>query len=180
MADTDTTITEATATEATEHVEQPTDATEQPLGDAGKHALDSERKARREAERQAKELAAKVAQFEEQGKSEAEKLAARYEAEKARADQLAARLDKATKADAIRAAAAKAGAVDADVIAALVADQVTVEDGEAVGADEAVRQLANSKPHLFDTRPAGYGDGTPKRGGTGRTAADIFAAQTGR
>lgn len=45
------------------------------LGDAGKRALEAERQARRDAEAQAKELAAKVQQFEDANKSETQRLA---------------------------------------------------------------------------------------------------------
>lgn len=45
------------------------------LGDAGKRALEAERQARRDAEAQAKELAAKVQQFEDANKTETQRLA---------------------------------------------------------------------------------------------------------
>lgn len=57
------------------------------LGEGGVKALDSERAARKAAEKQARELAAKVAEFENANKTELEKLAERAAtAEKAVAD----------------------------------------------------------------------------------------------
>jgi hypothetical protein len=51
--------------------------TDQPspeLGDAGKKALDAERQARRDAEKQAKEFAARLKEIEDRDKSEVDKL----------------------------------------------------------------------------------------------------------
>lgn len=55
------------------------------LGDAGKKAIEAERRARKAAEKQANELAAKVKEFEDASKSESEKAAARAEAAEDRA-----------------------------------------------------------------------------------------------
>lgn len=69
------------------------------LGDGGKKALESERAARKEAERQIRELTEKVSQFEDAGKSEAEKqeqrvaqMAAELEAAKSSRAELERRL----------------------------------------------------------------------------------------
>jgi len=70
------------------------EATPDTLGDAGKRAIDAERKARKAAEKAATEALAKVQQYEDAQKSEGEKLAARLkEAEEraAKAESLAAR-----------------------------------------------------------------------------------------
>jgi hypothetical protein len=84
MAD-DSTATEATenTTEAESAPEQEQSATDA-LGDAGKKALDAERREKRAAERRAAELEARLKEFEDRDKSEAQKLAER--AEKAEAD----------------------------------------------------------------------------------------------
>lgn len=65
--------------------ETPTTAETPDLGDSGKKALAAERSARRAAEKQAAELAAKVKEFEDASKSETEKAAARAEAAEERA-----------------------------------------------------------------------------------------------
>ncbi|HVM07203.1 MAG TPA: hypothetical protein VM345_01970 [Acidimicrobiales bacterium] len=57
------------------------------LGDAGKKALEAERKARREAEQRAKDFEDRLKQIEDKDKSEVEKLTAKVaEAEKRAAD----------------------------------------------------------------------------------------------
>lgn len=61
------------------------------LGDAGKKALDEERKARRDAEKQTKDLLAKLKEFEDRDKSESEKLADKVAAAEKRADEAEAR-----------------------------------------------------------------------------------------
>lgn len=50
------------------------DGTDQQLGDAGKKALEQERAARREAEKEARETKARLRAIEDQGKSDGEKL----------------------------------------------------------------------------------------------------------
>lgn len=66
------------------------------LGDAGKKALDAERKARRDAEKQAKELADRLAAIEDKDKTEAERFAAKVadaEDRAAKAEARAMRLE---------------------------------------------------------------------------------------
>lgn len=57
------------------------------LGEPGKKALDAERKARRDAEQRAKDLEAKVKEFEDRDKTEQQKLAEELEAAKATGSQ---------------------------------------------------------------------------------------------
>lgn len=88
MSDTATTdpAPEATTEPATDTAPATTPPADD-LGDAGKKALAAERAAKRAAEKQVAELAAKVKEFEDASKSEAEKAAARAEAaEKALAE----------------------------------------------------------------------------------------------
>lgn len=78
------------------------------LGEAGKAALDSERKARRDADRLAKELAAKLKEYEDRDKTEAQKQADAIQAAKAELD--------AARAEAARyRAAAKFGLTEDDL-----------------------------------------------------------------
>lgn len=60
---------DASTTEATTET-----TTDEPLGEPGKRALDAERQARKAAERQANDLAAKVREFEQAQLSETERL----------------------------------------------------------------------------------------------------------
>lgn len=62
------------------------------LGDAGKRALDEERKARRDAERVVDQLTAKLKAFDDRDKSETEKLADRVVAAEKRADDADSRV----------------------------------------------------------------------------------------
>ena len=175
MADTDTTTT--TEVDATPTTTQESTTTE--LGDAGKAALDAERKARRDAEKQLKALQTQVQEFENAGKSDLDKALANVKSETERADQLAARLNTLLKASAVKDAATAAKAVDADVVLALIADEVQVsDDGDVTGVDTAIARLMKSKPHLFNGAPTGWSDGAPKHGKPGRTTADEFATFT--
>ncbi len=61
------------------------------LGDAGKKALDRERAARREAEKQAKELEERLKAIEDKDKSEVERLTAKTAAAEKRADEAEAK-----------------------------------------------------------------------------------------
>lgn len=106
--------------------------------------------------------AAKLAKIEEASKSELE----RAQAAAAEADQRAKaaeeRIARALTKAAVSAAAAKAGAIDADAVLALLPpDAVTVDGDDIKGVDEAIKQLRESKPYLFGKpKPApGSADG---------------------
>lgn len=60
------------------------------LGDAGKKALDAERREKRAAEKRASELEARLKEFEDRDKTETQKLAERAEAAEKRAAELEA------------------------------------------------------------------------------------------
>lgn len=64
------------------------------LGDSGKKALDEERKARRDAERQAKDLADRLKAIEDQGKSEVERLTEQVAGLTKERDQAVTRADR--------------------------------------------------------------------------------------
>ena len=132
-----------------------------PLGEAGKKALDAERTERRKAEKRAKDLDAELAKFREASMSEQEKAveAARREAA---AQAIATVNQRILKAE-IRAAAGGRLADPEDAVRFLDLDEFTIgEDGEidqkAVLA--AVDRLLKMKPYLAAsaTRPAGDAD----------------------
>lgn len=87
MSDAAATTTGALEAPSAETTTPPADPAPTDLGDAGKRALEAERKAKRDAERRAAEAEARVKEFEDSQKSELEKAAARAEAaEKAAAE----------------------------------------------------------------------------------------------
>lgn len=77
-----------------ERDEQETDAKSEGLGDGGKRALDAERKARRTAEKELKELRARVQEIEDGEKSEVEKLQAQVASLTKQADAAQAKADR--------------------------------------------------------------------------------------
>lgn len=94
MADEASTSTadESTTTRDTTTAEQkPDKSATDDLGDAGKKALDSERRERRAAEKRTSELEARLKEFEDRDKSEAERLAERAEAAEKRAAEIESR-----------------------------------------------------------------------------------------
>lgn len=113
------------------------------LGDAGKRALDEERKARKAAEKTASDLAAKVKEFEDASKSDAEKAAARAEAaEKALAEMTV---------KALRLEVADALQVPAQLRKYLTA-----------GDEESLREQANDLLTTFNAAMAENGSRLPK------------------
>lgn len=78
MADEPTTPTDTPAEQPESTPEK--SATDEPLGDAGKKALDAERREKRAAEKRAAELETRLKEFEDRDKTEAQKLAERAEA----------------------------------------------------------------------------------------------------
>lgn len=96
-------------------------------------------------------------QLQEANKSEVERLNDRATAAEQRAEQLAARATQAVIRAAVVAEAARANAIDADAVLALLpADQVTVnDDGTVTGAAEAVAGVLQARPYLVGSqRPA--------------------------
>lgn len=115
---------ETASTETATTTETTTD-----LGDAGKRALDAERKARKDAEKQATALAARVKEFEDAGKSESEKAAQTIA-------NLNSELTK-LRADGARTAAATAAGLDLKYAPRLVGEtaEELLEDAKALAAD---------------------------------------------
>lgn len=78
----------------------------------------------------------------------------------------------------VKAAAAKAGFIDPDDAFALLnrSEAKIDDDGNVDGIDEALKALAEAKPHLIaDTRPGGSADGGA-RGGDGNGKKDFRTA----
>lgn len=175
--------------EEPEAVETPPEETPPELGDAGKKALDQERTARKEAERQLKdavakakradELEAELSKFREDAMSEQEKALeqARNEArDEGRKEALSTSNERLFKAEVKAASAGKI--VDADLLSdPLVAQRILglddipiTDDGDIDGAAIAlaVDAMLEAKPHLAvsATRTPGSIDQGARPGGT--------------
>lgn len=182
MADEDTT-TETDVTTDDAHTEDKPDLAAE-LAKWKSMARKSEALAKQNAS-----AAAKLAKIEEASKSELE----RAQAAAAEADQRAKaaeeRIARALTKAAVSTAAAKAGAIDADAVLALLPpDAVTVEGDDVKGVDEAIKALRESKPYLFGKpKPApGSADGGrqsdkpaqwTREDLKGKSSADIEAAR---
>lgn len=151
-----------------------TSATEQPatgeLGDAGKKALDAERREKRAAEKRAAELEAKLKEFEDRDKTESTRAVERAEAAEkaaAAAEARALRLEVAsekglTPAQAKRLVGETREELEADASELLETfkPQASSEDG---GSEESVTESLD----------LGIRSGSPKKG---KSTADLFAA----
>lgn len=144
-------ITEqAPATESQPPAEPATDD----LGDAGKRALDAERKARRAAEKAAADALAKVQAFEDAQKSEGEKLAARLKAAEDRAAK--------AESDAARAQIVNELGIPADVAADIAGS--TPEEFRAAAERIKAHLAPAQKFGPVDTSPKSVADsGLPKQ-----------------
>lgn len=145
--------------------QKPTEPQQQPaeqvadLGDSGKKAIEAERKARRDADKRAKDLEARLAQFEDANKSETERLTDRAAKAEQQAQRLTAQYHGLLKRQAITEAATTAQTTDAETVYLYLRDEVEVDnDGNVTGLDKALRGLQQRKPHLFRTTPAGNRD----------------------
>lgn len=124
------------------------------LGDAGKRAIEQERKARRDAEQKLRKLESELSEFRQSQMTEQEKAIAAARAEGAReaSTKAARRLVEAE----IRAAAAGRLADPADAIRLLDVDSF-VPDGDgdidAAAIAAAVANLAETKPYLAAQAP---------------------------
>ena len=142
----------------------------------------------RKHEQRAKSNAAaaeKLAKIEEASKSELERAQAAATAAEERAKAAEERIARALTKAAVSAAAAKAGAIDADAVLALLpADAVTVDGEDVKGVDDAIKALRDAKPYLFGKpKPApGSADGGRQGDKQAQWTADQLkqAAKQGR
>lgn len=143
-----------TSTEVSES--SPPPSAEEALGDAGKAALEAERKARKDAERKLKAAEAAVEEARKAGLSEAER--AVEDARKAAREETASAFKAKLAASALRAAAAGKLADPEDAIRFLDLSAISVDDdGEVDTKDLAsmVDGLLKEKPYLAGSAPAG-------------------------
>jgi cell division septum initiation protein DivIVA len=151
-----------------------TDVTDQPatgeLGDAGKKALDAERREKRAAEKRAAELEARLKEFEDRDKSESTRAIERAEAAEkaaAAAEARALRLEIAaekglTPAQAKRLVGETREELEAD------ADEL-LETFKPATSDEA----DTAQESVTESLDLGIRSGAPKKG---KSTADLFAA----
>ncbi|MFC3986443.1 hypothetical protein [Streptosporangium jomthongense] len=121
------------------------------LGEAGKRALERERKARYEASRALREAQNQLKKFQDRDKSDLERATARAEGAESRIQGL---VTKAVRAE-VRALASSQFADPADAVAFLDLSSYADEDGEIdaerIQADLA--ELLERKPHLAKKAP---------------------------
>src|SRR5690554_3989568 len=168
------TETEATTTTEVEQEQQQEQATKPT------ETVDFWKTKAREQEKRAKanaEAAKRLQEIEDEGKSEAERLTARAETAEQKFADLQNRYHGLLKTQAIAKTATEHRAIDVDVITALIADEVEVDDdGTVTGHDKAIRALAKAKPHLFNNTAAGARDATATGTHQARaTPAQLFA-----
>lgn len=134
-----------------------------------KDALDKERKAAREAQRQAREQAAELealrkekAEREDAEKTELQRAEDRAaEAEKQIAER-DARIRQHVISTAVLMSASKLNAIDPDAVLALVdRSALTLEDDRVTNADDIVGELLKAKPYLVKPEGNGSGGGVP-------------------
>jgi hypothetical protein len=113
--------------------------------------LASERKRRKDAERELEQLRKFKQQQEDAKKTEAERIADKVNAAEQRAEQAEARLRRLAIAQAVQTAAAKAGFRDAeDAVLYIGADGIELDDDGLPtkdSVDAAVKAAAKAKPH---------------------------------
>jgi hypothetical protein len=172
MSDTDTTTTDTTTagdtaatadTTATDTTVTAT-ATTDTLGDAGKAALDQERKARRDAEKRAKDVEARLKKFEDDQLSEQEKAVKRAADAEGKVAQAEQRLRTANLIAEL--ARPEHGIVNAKAAAKLIDGVEYDDDGEPTNLDTLLPAFLDENPYLKTT--AAVAD--PKPVGTGANA----------
>jgi len=144
------------------------------LGDAGRAALDKERKARRDADRQLKQLRKELDELRAQQQAGADQDTAQQAADKARREAEAAALAKANTrilAAEVKAAAAGKLADPSDAARYLDMSEFEVSDDGTVDSDaiaEAISDLIKAKPYLAAKASGfqGTGDGGARRNGS--------------
>lgn len=143
------------------------DPDDEPLGEAGRKALQAERKARKEAERKAREAAEEAERLKREAMSEQERALAeaREEAAKAARAEAESKYQKALLEQSIKAAAAGKMADPTDALAYLDTSDLIGEDGmvDEQAVADAVSDLLKAKPYLAGgAMPPGADQGVRK------------------
>lgn len=137
----------------------PATGTDEPLGDAGKGALQAERKAAREALKRAEAAERELEALRTANQSDHEKALAA--ARKEGATEAGARADARVRRSEVRRMLSTAGCVDVDIAAMAgdFADLPVTEDGDVDGIERAVADFQKAHPTLFGSRrPTGSAD----------------------
>jgi TolA-binding protein len=166
MSDQDTSTTEAAAEDV-----QPATTDEQPtdLGEPGKKALREEREARKQAERELRDLRARIEDMEAAQNKTAEERAALEKQRDMERQAISKANERILKAE-VRAAAASRLADPADALRFLDLTSFEVGDNGDVDSDaitSALDDLVNNKPYLAarsDQRFQGTADGGTRDG----------------
>jgi hypothetical protein len=166
---------ESTPTDApAEDVTTPAETTDDGLGDAGKAALQAERKARRDAERAAKALQEELESLRHASMSEQERALEAARAE-ARAEALAEATGRLVRAE-VRSAAASRLADPDDALRFLDMDTITVDaDGnvDRESLTSALDELLTSKPYLSNAAQRVGGDADAGARGAAPASVDM-------
>lgn len=148
--------------------------------EALKAALKAERDARRKYEREFKQAAAKLSEYEESQKSDLEKLVAERDRLRELAAEQQAQLRRTQTEAAVRDAAEAAGARNGRLVWKLVKDDLEVDDaGSVANLAAAIAQARKDAPELFG--PAGRSDAGKGQGAshTAPTMTDLIRQRAG-
>jgi hypothetical protein len=142
----------------------PATGTDEPLGDAGKGALQAERKAARDAVKRAEAAERELEALRTASLSDHEKAIAA--ARKEGSDEASARADAIVRRSEVRRVLAQAGCIDPSAIDLSSFSGLAVgEDGEVDGVERAVTAYRAAHPALFAARrPAGSADAASPTG----------------
>jgi ATPase subunit of ABC transporter with duplicated ATPase domains len=151
------------------------------LGDAGKAAIDSERAARREAEKQLKALQAEMRQQREAQNAQ-KPLAEQLEAAKQELAQMRAQLQEQSLRQATVSAATKLGYRNPDLAYRLVdaKDVQFDEDGTPTNIEKLLADVAKGDSYLLTATDFGGGTRGSQPGGTGANMNDLIRQAAGR
>jgi hypothetical protein len=120
---------------------------QQQLGEAGKQALDSEREARKQAEKDAKDLRAQLKQLQEKDLPEAERTAREHAETKAENENLRKENQRLQGQLAVYGEASRLGFAD-PMDAFRLIDVEFDDDGKPKGVTQALNKLLEAKPYL--------------------------------
>lgn len=153
---------------------------DEPLGEAGKRALEAERAARRKAEQQIAELRKAEQERQRRQAEEQGKWKELAEAEKQRADEVAQRLAEVETRQIVETAARRLRFRNTDEALALLPGTVDRSNSDAVSA--ALTELAADRPHLVAPQgPApGAADQGPRDTGTPKLTIEQVRAMSER
>lgn len=142
--------------------------------------IQNQRREERRLKGETEKLGAKVKEFEDANKTEVEKLQSENEGLKKRIGELEGQISQAAISTQVAEIAKRLGAVYPEDIYALVSGRLEIKEGKATNIEDVVKDLAQSRPMLFQGSNIDQNKNTSNGGNSGQSMSALIRRASGR